>query len=296
MRAVFYVTALVALGLSAGVRADDAFGPASAPPAAQSFRVGALRLTALRDGQYVAANDGQTFGVDAGAAAVAELLRAAGAPTDRITLSVNALLVRTGGRVLLLDTGLGPAAHGGLQASLNRAGVPPGAVTDVLITHSHGDHIGGLLAANGRLAFPKATIRMTSAEWAWLQKQGPSELVKGIADHVSTFEPGAQIAPGVISVALDGHTPGHVGYQIVSGHSRLLDIGDLAHSSIVSLAKPQWTMGFDHDLTLAKATRLATLARLAKEQELVFSPHFPFPGIGHIAAIGDAFVWQAGVP
>jgi hypothetical protein len=70
----------------------------------------------------------------------------------------------------------------------------------------------------------------------------------------------------------------------------------LAHSSIVSLQKPQWGVGFDNEGTVAKTTRLATLARLAKEQELVYSPHFPFPGVGHIVAEGDGFAWKAGVP
>jgi glyoxylase-like metal-dependent hydrolase (beta-lactamase superfamily II) len=293
---VNWVVALVGLGLSIGVRADDAFGPLSVLPAAKSFSVGTLKLTALHDAQYVVPNDGKTFGVGVSPSAVSDVLRAAAAPTDRIALSVNALLVRTGRRVLLIDTGMGPNAHGGLVASLSEEGVSPKAVTDILITHSHGDHIGGLLDAKGGLEFPKATIRMASAEWAWLQKNGPSKAVEAISAHVRTFEPGAQIAPGVTSVALAGHTPGHVGYEIGSGASRLLDIGDLAHSSIVSLQKPQWGVAFDNEGAVAKTTRLATLARLAKEQELVYSPHFPFPGVGHIVAEGNAFAWKAGVP
>jgi glyoxylase-like metal-dependent hydrolase (beta-lactamase superfamily II) len=296
MRAVIWLVTCFGLGLSIGVRAADTFGAVSVPPAERSFSVGTLKLTALYDAQYVFANDGKTFGVDASPAAVSDVLRAASAPTDRITLSVNVLLVRTGRRVLLIDTGLGVEAHGALVAGLGELGVSPKAVTDVLITHSHGDHIGGLLDASGHLAFPKATIRMSSAEWAWMQKQGPEEVVKAISEHVRTFEPGAQVAPGVTSVALAGHTPGHVGYEIVSGDSRLLDIGDLAHSSIVSLEKPQWTVEFDNDSALASSTRRATLARLAKDQELVYSPHFPFPGVGHIVADGDGFAWKSGVP
>jgi glyoxylase-like metal-dependent hydrolase (beta-lactamase superfamily II) len=284
------------LGLSSGVRAADTFGPASVLPAEKSFRVGALKLTVLHDAQYVVANDGKTFGVEAGPAAVSDLLRAAGAPTDRITLSVNVLLVRTGRHVLLIDTGIGAKAHGALMTSLAEARVSPKAVTDVLITHSHGDHIGGLVDARGQLAFPKATIRMTSAEWAWMQKVGPQEIVQAVSKHVRAFEPGSQVAPGVMSVQLAGHTPGHVGYEIASGHSHLLDIGDLAHSSIVSLEKPQWTIEFDNDSTVAKTTRRATLARLAEDQELVYAPHFPFPGVGHIVADGDGFAWKPGIP
>jgi glyoxylase-like metal-dependent hydrolase (beta-lactamase superfamily II) len=187
---------------------------------------------------------------------------------------------------------LGPKFHGALLESLHQAGVKPAAITDVLITHSHGDHVGGLLDAEGRLAFPKATIRMSSAEWSWMQTKGPPELVKAISSRVHTFEPGARIAPGITAVALVGHTPGHVGYEITSGEAHLLDIGDLAHSYIVSLGKPEWKVEFDNDDTLAKAVRLKTLKQLAGDHELVFSPHFPFPGVGQIEASGDGFLWK----
>jgi glyoxylase-like metal-dependent hydrolase (beta-lactamase superfamily II) len=294
MRTVSGLVACLGLGLSIGVpAADSTFGPAAVTPAAHSFNIGKLQLTALHDAQFIFPNDGKTFGVDSTPAAVGAVLRTAGAPTDRITLSVDSLLVRTGRRVLLIDTGIGAKS---VIASLGEAGVSPKAVTDVLITHSHGDHIGGLVDENGHVAFPKATIRMSSAEWAWMQQKGPAEVVKAISKHVHTFEPGAQIAPGVTSVALSGHTPGHVGYEIVSGDSRLLDIGDLAHSSIVSLEKPEWTVQFDNDSTLAKTARRATLTRLAKDQELVYAPHFPFPGVGHIVADGDGFAWKAAAP
>ncbi len=287
-----WVAAVASLGLAVSAEAAVAFGPSAGPPAVHSFKVGKLQLATLHDAQFVIPNDGKTLGVGVDPATMSQVLRAAGAPTDRITLSVNALLVRMGHRVFLIDTGIGPTAHGTLLESLHEAGVKPSAVTDVLITHSHGDHVGGLLGADGKLAFPKAAIRMSTAEWEWMQKKSPPELVKAISSHVHTFEPGAKVAPGITAVALKGHTPGHVGYEIVSGSDRLLDIGDLAHSSIVSLQKPQWTIQFDTDDAVAKATRTEKLKELAGDQELVFSPHFPFPGVGHVEAAGDGFAWK----
>ena len=284
-------TALLGLAVATHARADD-ISEATVAPAAHPFHLGNLDLTVLHDSEIVVPNDGKTFGIDARPGEVTALLRAASAPTTKITLSVNVLMVRTGGHIALLDTGIGAADHGALLASLQLTGVTPQAVTDVLITHSHGDHVGGLLDAKGQLAFPKATIRMASAEWDWLKTQGPAKLVTAITSHVETFAPGATVVPGIRSRALEGHTPGHVAYEISSGDAQLLDIGDLAHSSIVSLAKPQWTMGFDNDPTVAKATRVKTLAALAGSHELIYTPHFPYPGLGHIVAAGAGFRWQ----
>jgi len=278
--------------MAVGVDAAVAYGPATVAPAAHEFTLGKLKLATLHDAQFVIPNDGKTFGVGADAAAVTDVLRAAGAPTDRITLSVNALLVRMGHHVVLIDTGIGQKSHGELLGSLHEAGVKPTAVTDVLITHSHGDHVGGLVDADGHLAFPKATIRMSSAEWEFMQSKGSPELVKAISKKVKPFELGAQVIPGIKSVPLKGHTPGHTGYEISSGSDHLLDIGDMAHSSIISLAKPQWGVQFDTDSAAAKATRAETLKQLASDQELIFSPHFPFPGVGHVEAAGDGFAWK----
>ena len=289
-----FAIALLSLGYAASA---DEFGPSAVTGAAESFRVGSLKLNALHDAQYVVHNDASVFGVDAGASAVGALLKANNLPDDRVTLSVNALLVRTGKRVILIDSGLGPKANGSLTASLTAAAVSPIDITDVLITHSHGDHVGGLVTSDGKLAFPNATIRMSTPEWEWMKSQPNSaDLVKVIDGHVQTFTPGGPIVPGVTSVRLEGHTPGHVGYEIASGRQRLLDIGDLAHSSVISLKKPEWTTQFDSDSDLAKATRKATFARLAQTHELVFAPHFPYPGVGHIVVDGTAYAWVPEAP
>jgi glyoxylase-like metal-dependent hydrolase (beta-lactamase superfamily II) len=188
---------------------------------------------------------------------------------------------------VLIDTGVG----GALQESLAKAGVKPGDVSEILITHSHPDHLGGLVK-DGKLAFPNATVRMSDVEWDFAKSnKGVADIVKVITDHVKPFKAGAQVAPGITSVALKGHTPGHVGYQIKSGKERLFDIGDTVHSSIISLAKPDWALAFDGDKPEAEQNRAKTLAKLAKDHEMIFAPHFPFPGVGYIEKDGDHFKW-----
>ena len=271
--------------------------PQVVEPSAQSFKVGDLSVFALRDADNVLDNDGKVFGIKVGAAPVAEVLKRAGAPTDKVTLGVDALLVKAPDRTMLFDTGLGPGVHGALMGSLAKAGVSPGDVTDVFITHSHGDHVGGLLTATGTLAFPNATIHLSAKEWAWMQAQPNSQTIaKVIAAKVTTFEPEVTVVPGVKAIALAGHTPGHVGYDITSGEAEIIDIGDTAHSAIVSLAEPDWAIGYDNDQAEGETTRAAELKRLADSKALLFAPHFPFPGVGHIGAKSSAFVWQPDAP
>ena len=266
--------------------------PAPVAPAAQPFRLGALEVVALRDADNDLPNDGKVFGLDVGPQAVAGVLKAHGAPQDTISLGVDALLVEGPGRTMLFDTGLGPRVHGVLMGSLAKAGVQPGQVTDVFITHSHGDHVGGLATADGALAFPDATIHMSAREWTAMQAQPKmASLAALIAPRIKTFEPGSEVAPGVKAIELYGHTPGHVGYEITSGGAHLLDIGDTAHSAILSLARPDWAIEYDNDQTQGRATRKATLAKLAVSHELIFAPHFPFPGVGRVTAAGDGYAW-----
>ena len=271
--------------------------PAPVPPEAKPFALGSMEVFALRDAENIVPNDAKTFGVGHTPGEVAAVLRKAGAPENEIRLPIDALLVKARGHVMLFDTGLGPHVHGVLIASLVKAGVRPVDVTDVFITHSHGDHVGGLVGSDGAPAFPNAVVHMSAREWDWMKSQPRNaDIVQVISRQVKPFEPGGELAPGVRTVALYGHTPGHVGYQISSGRARLLDFGDLAHSSIISLAKPDWTVEYDNDSEAGKATRKATLAQLAKSGELAFGPHMPFPGVGHVVAWGEGYVWKPASP
>jgi glyoxylase-like metal-dependent hydrolase (beta-lactamase superfamily II) len=265
--------------------------PAPSGPAAVSIRMGSSTVVALRDMLNVVPNDGSVFGKDVGPAKVARTLADVRAPTDKITLGVDALLVRQAGRNVLVDTGLGPKVDGALLASLAKAGVAPDTIGDVLITHSHGDHVGGLVTATGTLAFAKATIHMSAAEWAWMKQKGDPALVAAISSKVRTFQPGSAVLPNIVAVAIPGHTPGHVGFRIGTGSHHLMDIGDLAHSTIISLGHPEWIIGYDNDGIEGRTSREAWLARLAKSGERVFSPHFPCPGVGRIVKRGSGYAW-----
>jgi glyoxylase-like metal-dependent hydrolase (beta-lactamase superfamily II) len=262
----------------------------------ERLKIGSLEVAALSDGYIDAANDGKAFVLDR-TSEVAEVLGAAGLPNDKIHLDVQVLLVKDGDHVILFDTGAGafiPTA-GLLPKSLALAGVAPTAVTDIFISHTHGDHVGGLVTKAGALAFPSATIHMSAPEWATLQADpdvDAKRLVAAIESKVSAFEPGAQVLPDVKAVATQGHTPGHSSYEIGSGDDKVVYLGDVAHHSIISVQRPAWSIQYDHDHAAAEAMRQQTLAQLANDHARVFAGHFPFPGVGHVVAEGQGLVWK----
>lgn len=291
-------------------QATAATSPAPAPASengdAKTFAVGAYSAIALRDGALEFANDGKIFGVGRKPEEVAALLAGAGLPTDKLDLSLQPLLVKTADKVLLFDTGGGAnmgASAGKLPASLAAAGIDPASVTDVFISHAHGDHVGGLVGADGALAFPNATIHLSAPEWTFLSGMdaetashvaiaGHTALVAAMKPKVAAFAPGANILPGVVkAVEIKGHTAGHSGYLIASNQDSLLYIGDAMHHSVVSVQKPDWTIAFDTDAPTAQASRQALLARSADSGQRIYAVHFPFPGVGKIERRADGFAW-----
>lgn len=290
---------LAALGACSPEAEKKAEGPAPAPvpavaPAADThaFRIGQLEAVALRDGSLTFPVGGQDIPWK-NSAEVSALLRASGVTDDTVHLSIQPLLVKDGDRTVLIDTGAGGqmGTEGKLQASLRTAGVAPAQVTDILISHAHGDHVGGLVA-NGALVFPNAAIRMSIPEWTAMQSDAElADLVRVITPKVQAFAPGSVVAPNITAVSLDGHTPGHSGYEIAQGGGRLLYIGDALHSSILSVQRPDWRNNWDADSAAAIATRQGLLERGASQNLLIYGNHFPFPGLGRFQRRDDGFVW-----
>lgn len=292
------VLALGAAGCSQPAAKSDAKAEVTsasvASPDTYPFRIGQLEAVALKDGDLTIPNDAKVIGVGQPVQAVRDALAASGQPGDSIHLSIQPLLIRDGDKLVLIDTGAGGqmGTQNKLQASLRAAGAEPGQITDILISHGHGDHVGGLVGADGKLAFPNAVIRISAAEWRDLQGQAQmADLVKAITPKVQTFEPGAVVAPNITSVALNGHTVGHTGYEIASGSDRLLYIGDVLHSSALSVQKPDWINAWDTNGATGAATRKSLLQRAAADDLRLYAVHFPFPGLGHVRKQGETYVW-----
>ena len=276
--------------------ATPAIAPVNAATEVRPFTIGDFQAAAITDGGATFPNDNKVLAVNANKADVDALLTANGLPTDQLNLSIQPLLVRIPDKVLLFDTGaaalFGPTA-GKLSANLAAAGVDPASVTDIFISHAHGDHVGGLVA-NNALAFPNAAIHIQAAEWASFQGQEQmAPLVAVITPKVVAFEPGAELVPGVKAVDIKGHTPGHSGYLIASGDQSLLYIGDMAHHSVISVQQPDWTIAFDGDAPTAQASRKEVIASSAASGQRIYAVHFPFPGLGKFEQQGDRYVWTA---
>jgi glyoxylase-like metal-dependent hydrolase (beta-lactamase superfamily II) len=283
-------------------------------PGVYRYRIGSYELTALHDGTWFRPIDDK-FVKNAPWADVQKALADNFLPTDKLPIPFTALIVNTGAKLVLIDTGtagqLAPTAAG-IGPSLAAAGVDPKAVDVILISHFHPDHINGIKTKEGRKVFPNAEIHVAAPEWAfWMDDArmnaapeaarpaflNARRIFSDIAKEVKRFEPGAEVAPGITSVAAFGHTPGHTAFAIASGNQSLLVLGDTTNHPWLFVRNPEWQAVFDADGAMAAETRKKLLDRAAADRMLVQGYHFPFPASGYIARRGTGYdlvpvMWQ----
>ena len=270
-----------------------------------TFSADDIRLDTLSDGHLVLPAL-MTIG-DAPAAEAAEVLAAHGITGDRLTPDCNVTLLRSGTRTVLFDVGAGPdfmPTAGKLWDALAALDLDAGAVTDVVFTHAHPDHLWGLLDDFGDLSFPQAQYHMGQVEWDyWTDPDTVNTIDAGrqtfavgaanrlplLQDRITLFSDGAEVLPGVTARATPGHTPGHMAFQVGIGSGSVMIVGDSLVNHHLAFARPDWLSGSDQNPELAAETRLALLDQLTADAVPIIGYHLPGGGQGHAERRGDAY-------
>lgn len=294
------------LGIAAGLVAAGVIPRnALALAAPYSFKQGAYDITVVSDGTLTL-----PFSVvspDAKPEDLAKLLGAA-AQGDKAQFEASPLLLKSGSDVVLLDTGAGGnfgPTMGKIAESLKAAGTEAGAVTKVIYTHAHPDHLWGTLGADGKSVFPNASFHVAEAEWNfWVTPDLASKMPKdmegmvkttqsqlaAIKEKVNLFKPGAEVLPGINVLDTAGHTPGHVSFELAGGDG-LIITGDAITNPQIFFAHPDWKFGFDADPATAIANRKKLLDMASTEKKKLLGYHWPYPGIGMAEAKDGAYVY-----
>jgi glyoxylase-like metal-dependent hydrolase (beta-lactamase superfamily II) len=311
------LAAATVFDLPAGVSPAHAQGaPVTQAPGFYRYKVGDITVTAINDGFAMRGIEG--FIRNADIADVKKALEAAFLPTTGFQNTFTTLVVQSGGKLILLDTGLGdngPPTTGTWMANFKAAGFDPANVDQIVISHFHGDHIGGIRLKNGSTPFTKAEISVPAPEWDfWMSDErmnaAPEAAKPGfmnarrvfgpMAQQVKRYAPGAEVAPGVTSVAAHGHSPGHTTFVIASGNARMMFVADVTSHPALFVRNPDWSAVFDQDPDMARATRRRILDMAAADKLQLAFYHAPFPATGHIAKAGSGFEfvpvqWSAAV-
>jgi glyoxylase-like metal-dependent hydrolase (beta-lactamase superfamily II) len=284
-------------------------GPDELVPSRYALRVGEIDVLVISDG--VLPLPAATLATNADPAALKAWLDERLLPPDVFTWPLNVVVVRSGGRTVLVDTGIGeeyPEFRAGLLAlRLGAAGIDPASVTDVVLTHMHFDHIGGLFADGLRGGLrPDVPIHLAAAEaefWASPDFSRASmpppvqEKIQSVAgrfldeyrSQLRLFEVEYEVAPGVVVHRTGGHTPGHSVVRLASGSNRLTFLGDAVFPD--HFDRPDWHNAFDHDPEEAVRVRVRLLQELAATREPLMATHLSFPSVGRVAVAGDVFRW-----
>jgi len=281
-------------------------------PSFYRYKVGEAQVNVISDGVNTFPL-GDSFVLNVKKDEVSAALDKAFLPKDRMSVHFSPLVINTGGKLVVIDTGNGPGAFasskgnvGQFASNLTAAGFDPKNVDVVVISHFHGDHINGLLTADNTLAFPNAEVLVPATEWKYFMDDGEMSrqtidrmkgvfanarrvFEAGLKKKVTPYEMGKDVAPGVQAVASFGHTPGHTSFILSSGSDKVFIQSDVTNHPSLFVANPGWHLMFDQDPAMAEATRRKIYDMLVADRMRVQGFHYPFPANGYVEKDGNGY-------
>ena len=286
-------------------------------PGFYRFKLGSFTVTTVHDG--FAQRPVQGFVRNAPLEEVQKVLAEAFLPTETLRIPFTVTFVDTGRQLIAFDAGNGVtprgATNGKMIENMRAAGIDPARVGLVVHSHFHGDHINGLLDAEGGRAFPNAEIVVPEVEWRWWTDTGnetrsPEGQRPNFANTARRFGPyqgrvrqvadGAEVIPGVRAHAAYGHTPGHTVYHLADGSEQMMFVADTTNRPELLARRPDFHIVFDFDPVMAETARRRIYDRVAADRIRITGYHFPFPANGYLAKEGNGYRfvpadWSSGV-
>lgn len=273
-------------------------------PGVYRYKVGTHQVTVVTDGSRAFPLT-EGYVTNAPLADVKKALEAAYLPTDKMIHHYSPIVVNTGSKLIVIDTGLGAGAFkqtkgvlGQFQTNLAAAGIDVKDIDMVVISHFHGDHVNGLIDENSKLAFPNAEVLVPAAEWKfWMDDGEMSRASKGrmedlfksnrrvfdaLGRKVTPYDWDKELAPGLMPIATLGHCIGHTSFILSSGNAKVFIQSDVTNNPDLFVRHPQWSANFDQDGPMAIATRRTVYDMLVTDKMLVQGFHYPFPGLAHV--------------
>ena len=297
-----------ALGLNARLVVTPALAQKTADPAKPyvTYKIGDAEVTAVYDGIWEKPHDA-AFIANASVEDVKAAMVKAGLPADFVSIPFTVVIVKTGGKTILCDSGTGgqvqPTA-GKFMANMKAAGFDPGKIDAILISHFHPDHIFGLMEKEtNKPVYPDTEIIVSDVEYKFWTDPAVidrlPEARKGLARRIQAVFPKwknirqvagePEVAPGIRFVLSPGHTPGHRAFHLSSGSKELMISNDTAYVPALVVANPGWHGQYDQNATLAEESRRKLLDRVVADKLQICGYHFPFPGAGTIAKDGSGY-------